>query len=275
MERVLSGHASEPIKLAPEIEAEKAAEKAAQKQKQAWGNALKGLTSAGADAPPAPHAEERPPLSKSAARRQRSRERTQKEQEQAAGAAGKTGQQPSSGVSPAGKERFFLSASGEKLPWLEEAEFKRVGKACYYFQFGKCDLTPEQCKEKHGKEHDQLPKKLLGYLREPGQKRGRSGSPARNAEGKSYEEQLNARWATQYCHKFADGKCSKTEEECGRPHLTNEEAKAKAEGKTLGEKFKELGYTPQQKGKGKGRGRGGTAIATPGAFASASPLGSL
>ena len=37
------------------------------------------------------------------------------------------------------------------------------------------------------------------------------------------------------------------------------EAKAEAEGKTLGEKFKELGYSPQSKGKGRGRGGGNKA----------------
>ena len=47
--------------------------------------------------------------------------------------------------------------------------------------------------------------------------------------------------------------------------MTNEEAKAKAGGKTLGEKFKEAGYTP------KPRGRGGSRAATGGALFPTSP----
>ena len=152
MEQVLSGHASAPLKLAPEIEAEKAAEKAAQKQKQMWGNALKGAAPPGGEVPQ-PHPDQRSQQSKSAARRQRSRERTQAEQEKAAAAGATQGQPPASGAASAVKpgERFFLSAKGEKLPWLDEAEIKRCGKGCYYYQFGKCNLTPEECKEKYGK----------------------------------------------------------------------------------------------------------------------------
>ena len=139
------------------------------------------------------------------------------------------------------------------------------GKSCH----GSMRQSPEQCKEKHGKVHDKLPAKLLEYLREPGHGRGRSGSRSRNGSlaggiaDKDYEKQLYARWDTVYCHKFADGKCKKTEEECGRPHLTNDEAKAKAGGKTLGEKFKAAGFSPHQRGRGRGGGRGGMGIIFP------------
>ena len=66
------------------------------------------------------------------------------------------------------------------------------------------------------------------------------------------------RWATNYCWDFADGKCKKTAEECGRPHLTNDEAKAKADGKT----FADTGFDPSKK-------KGSTGIAIP----SAAPAG--
>ena len=70
-----------------------------------------------------------------------------------------------------------------------------------------------------------------------GQASGSSSSPGRAADGRP---DPSKRWATTYCWDFADGKCKKTTEECGRPHLTHEEAKAKAEGKTWGDK----GYNP-------------------------------
>ena len=89
--------------------------------------------------------------------------------------------------------------------------------------------------------HDKLPKTFVPYLRELGKRRGRSGSPARTGRGGT---DPTKRWATKYCWEFADGKYKKTAEECGRPHLTEEEAKAKAEGKTLCDE----GYDPNKRG---------------------------
>ena len=177
-------------------------------------------------------------MSKRQARRQRSRERTA--EEAAASAAAEN--TPPAGA-PNKVEKFFLSQKGEKLPWLDDADFKRVQKACYHFQYGKCDLTPEECLSKDGKVHDKLPKKLLDYAREPGSKRrGRSGSPSQ--AGRTGKDPTK-RWATKYCWQFADGKCQKTEAECGRgPHISEEEAKKRADGKTMGDK----GYDPHGKG---------------------------
>ena len=96
--------------------------------------------------------------------------------------------------------------------------------------------------EKRGKAHDKLPKKLMSYLRGPAntKRRGRSGSPSRTNRG---GKDPTKRWATKYCWSFADGKCQKTEEECGRgPHISEEEAKKRAEGKTIGD----TGYDPNK-----------------------------
>ena len=79
----------------------------------------------------------------------------------------------------------------------------------------------------NGKKHEKLSKKLLPYCREPGTKRPRSSSRPPAGERKAPP----VRWATNYCYKFADGTCKKSEGECDRPHLTEAQAKAKAEGK--------------------------------------------
>ena len=81
--------------------------------------------------------------------------------------------------------------------------------------------------ENNGKRHEKLSKKLLPYCREPGTKRPRSSSRPPNAESRTKP----TRWDTNYCYKFADGTCTKTESECDRPHLTEAQAKAKAAGK--------------------------------------------
>ena len=71
----------------------------------------------------------------------------------------------------------------------------------------------------------------MPYIREPGVRRPRSSSRTRGDGGGGQRKPLPTRWDTRYCYRHADGHCPKTEEECGFPHITEEEAKERAGGK--------------------------------------------
>ena len=221
---LLAGKADQNLKLASEIKAEKQAEKQAQQERNRANQLQKQIGGAIQQSPPA--APEGEP-------RGRQRERGGKgTKEQAAGAQ----ERKSSPARGDDKEKFFIGADGQHLQWLPAEQFKRVNSACFAFNMSTCPCTPAECLEKNGKKHDKLPKTLLPYLREPGKQRPRSASrPPRDAsrsrEEKPTRKPLPTRWDTEYCYRYADGTCKKSEEECGRPHLTEEAAKEKAGGK--------------------------------------------
>ena len=153
---------------------------------------------------------------------------------------------------PAPKSKLFTGDDGRPLPWIDDEKFKRVRNACYYFQYGTCTKTAEECMRDNNKKHDRLSKDLLQYCRMPGKaaakKRAASASAYHKSNPKSSSKspapQPKTRWDTPYCWDFADGKCQLAEADCPRkPHLTEGQAKAAAKGKA------------RAKPKGKSRGR--------------------
>ena len=146
------------------------------------------------------------------------------------------------------------------MPLLSDKDFQRAKCACYWFQFGQCPKTAEECMKIFKKKHDKLPTNLVQYCRKPGKEaareRAKSASKVREAAAAVPPKKAGARkrsrspagkptgdktrWDTPYCWDYADGKCQVAEAECPRklPHLTEAQAKAKAQGKARAPKPK-------------------------------------
>ena len=112
----------------------------------------------------------------------------------------------------------MISEEGKELPLLSDKDFQRAKCACYWFQFGKCPKSAQDCMNTFKKKHDKLPANLLPYCRQPGKAaakaRAKSASKVREAsaaaapkkEGRKRSRSPagkgnadKTRWDTPYC----------------------------------------------------------------------------
>ena len=95
------------------------------------------------------------------------------------------------GGNASGAEKEFRSATGELLDTLPDAEWKRVTDVCNYHNTTGCKLSPAECWEKDKRKHENLPKKLLSFLREPGNGKHKPGG-ASDTEASATEGEKEA-----------------------------------------------------------------------------------
>ena len=245
--KLISGNFSNDIKLASEVKAQRATQQANDKDKSAL-NALGAQLGDALKAGGAAQSEDGT----------RGRTRRRGGQPSTAGAQDDNTKPKAPPGAPDKGTKFFFAENGDKLPWISDEEFKRTKNCCYDFAHGQCKLSKEECQKQTGKIHDTLPKRLIPYVRKPKGDQ-RTGSRPPTPERKGGTVPFPDKWACIYCHKFAAGQCTKTEKECGKPHLTEEQAKAQAKGETWAQLHKRVGSIlgPIKGGSPKGGGKGG------------------